>query len=59
MFKVQFEIASSLVGKEFEDKIKYYAFVWWPARSIVQAALDNRFTVGNFIKEIKKKNKKS
>jgi uncharacterized UPF0160 family protein len=42
---VQFDLASNYVGKEFEEKIRYYALVWWPVRSIVVAALENRFKV--------------
>lgn len=39
-----------LVGKEFEGKIKYYALVWWPARSSVLKAIDTRFEVFIFFK---------
>jgi hypothetical protein len=35
----------SLVGEEFVNRIKYYALVWWPARSIVHQAIEKRFEV--------------
>ena len=38
-------MALEYVGKEFEDKIKYYALVWWPARSYVEKAVNERFTI--------------
>lgn len=41
----QFEKAVSLVGEEFMDRVKFYWKVWWPARSIVEDALKNRFQV--------------
>ena len=41
----QFNLASIMVGTEFTDRIKYYALSWWPARSIVQNAIDTRFNV--------------
>jgi uncharacterized UPF0160 family protein len=40
-----FEKAKEYVGKEFLDKIFYYASVWWPARSIVRDAVNNRLKV--------------
>ncbi len=42
---VQFNLALDMVGKEFTDRVKYYALSWWPARSIVQKAVDTRFSV--------------
>ena len=38
-----------LVGSEFEDRIAYYFLSWWPARSIVADAIDNRFKVAHFL----------
>lgn len=43
--KSQFERAKELVGAEFIDKVVYYASVWWPARSIVAQAIENRMSV--------------
>ena len=34
-----------LVRPEFVDRVKFYAEVWWPARSLVAAALERRFEV--------------
>jgi uncharacterized UPF0160 family protein len=42
---VQFHLALDMVGREFTDRVKYYALSWWPARSIVQKATDARFDV--------------
>jgi uncharacterized UPF0160 family protein len=33
------------VGDEFKERIRYYALVWWPARSIVQNSIEKRFQV--------------
>jgi len=41
----QFEKALDMVGSEFEQRIKYYALVWWPARSIVVNAINDRFKI--------------
>ncbi|RMZ95313.1 UPF0160 mitochondrial [Brachionus plicatilis] len=41
----QFQLACDYVGKEFEDKIKYYAMVWWPARTYVEKAVKSRHDV--------------
>lgn len=41
----QFERAKELVGAEFIDKVVYYTSVWWPARSIVTRAIENRMSV--------------
>jgi len=35
-----FRSAMAMVGKEFEDKVNYYLNHWWPARSIVQDAIN-------------------
>ena len=37
----------SLVGTEFEDRVKFYADVWWPARSLVANAIEKRFEVSD------------
>ncbi|CAF0765609.1 unnamed protein product [Brachionus calyciflorus] len=42
---IQFNLALDYVGKEFEDKIKYYALVWWPARTYVEKAINERFNL--------------
>jgi hypothetical protein len=34
-----------MAGNEFLDKLLYYVNVWWPARSIVEKALNKRFEV--------------
>lgn len=41
----QFNLALDMVGKEFTDRVRYYALSWWPARSIVQKSIDKRFDV--------------
>lgn len=41
----RFEKAKAYVGKEFVDKIMYYAESWWPARDLVTRALANRKSV--------------
>jgi uncharacterized UPF0160 family protein len=38
-----FQSAMKLAGKEFEDCVMFSANVWLPGRTIVQAAIDNRF----------------
>ena len=43
--KGQFNKALDYVGAEFEEKIKYYALNWWPARASVQEAINKRFEV--------------
>lgn len=37
--------AYELVGREFEDRVKYLAGVWWPARHLVKQAVDNRYKI--------------
>lgn len=41
----QFKLALDLVGKEFVDRIRYYTLNWWPARSLVTAAIAKRFEI--------------
>lgn len=41
----QFEKAMVVVGEEFVDRVMYYGSVWYPARSIVEEALENRYNV--------------
>lgn len=41
----QFNLALELVGGEFINRVKYYALNWYPARSIVANAIENRFKV--------------
>ena len=38
-------MALDYVGAEFEEKIKYYAQVWWPVRSLVRKAIEDRFGI--------------
>lgn len=38
-------MALDYVGKELEDKIQYYALVWWPARTYVEKAVQSRHDV--------------
>lgn len=37
--------AYELVGKEFEDRVKSVANIWWPARHLVRQALENRYKI--------------
>ena len=55
-FDSGFYKAMDLVRPEFVDKIKYYAQVWWPARSIVAEAIENRFKVSQTIMQSLKTN---
>jgi len=41
----RFHQAMQLTGKELTEKVVYLARSWWPARSIVQEAVDSRFDV--------------
>lgn len=41
----QFEKAMVIAGEEFVDRVLYYGNVWHPARSIVEDALEKRFTI--------------
>lgn len=41
----QFEKAMVIVGEEFVDRVLYYGSVWYPARSIVEEALEDRYNV--------------
>jgi len=40
-----FNQALSLVKEEFLDRIHFYRDSWWPARSLVEASITNRFSV--------------
>ena len=44
-FDQGFYKAMELVWPEFEERIKFYSQVWWPAREIVAKSLENRFNV--------------
>ena len=33
----------TLVEKEFTERVKFYEEVWWPARTVVENAIDKRF----------------
>ena len=37
--------AMELIGGEFVEKVKYYGDIWYPVRSLVENALENRFKV--------------
>lgn len=41
----RFEKGLELVGHEFKDRVDYYGRVWWPARQLLQKAVDSRFHV--------------
>lgn len=41
----QFEKAMVIVGEEFVDRVLYYGSVWYPARTIVEKALEDRYNV--------------
>jgi uncharacterized UPF0160 family protein len=36
----RFELAMELVGTKFLERASYYATVWWPAREIVERAIN-------------------
>lgn len=40
-----FNKALTIVGDEFQDRIEFYRGSWWPARSLVETTISNRFTV--------------
>ncbi|KAL1131671.1 hypothetical protein AAG570_011284 [Ranatra chinensis] len=40
-----FEKAVEYAGGEFKERILYLVNVWWPARSLVEKAIENRFQV--------------
>jgi len=44
-FDKGFYKAMNLAWPELEERIHFYAKVWWPAREIVAKALENRFNV--------------
>ncbi|XP_059473307.1 MYG1 exonuclease [Neocloeon triangulifer] len=35
-----FRAAMAMVGAEFDERVRYYSTAWWPARSIVQEAIN-------------------
>ena len=39
------EERSELFADEFIDTVKYLANVWWPAREMIESAIDKRFQV--------------
>ncbi|CAG2118766.1 unnamed protein product, partial [Medioppia subpectinata] len=41
----QFLKGIELVGHEFKDRVHYYGEVWWPARQLLQSAIDSRLDV--------------
>ena len=41
----RFKKGIELVGHEFKDRVNYYGRVWWPAREMLQKAIDKRFEV--------------
>ncbi|XP_058823109.1 MYG1 protein-like isoform X1 [Topomyia yanbarensis] len=43
----RFEKAKTYVGQEFIDKVHYYAIRWWPARELVENAVNKRLDVHN------------
>ncbi|XP_022095011.1 UPF0160 protein MYG1, mitochondrial-like isoform X2 [Acanthaster planci] len=40
-----FQKAMELTGLEFLDRVNYYSNSWWPARELVESAIDRRFEV--------------
>jgi len=44
-FDKGFHKAMEMVRPEFVDRVTYYGNVWWPARALVQRALETRFDV--------------
>ena len=44
-FDAGFRKAMAMVDQEFVDRVKFYANVWWPARTVVAKALEKRFDV--------------
>lgn len=44
-FDAGFNKAMEMVWPEFEERIQFYFKVWWPARTIVAQALEQRFKV--------------
>ncbi len=44
-FDAGFWRAMALVTEEFQDRVRFYAHVWWPARALVTAAIEQRFQV--------------
>ncbi|XP_033120510.1 UPF0160 protein MYG1, mitochondrial-like [Anneissia japonica] len=41
----RFKKAMELTGSEFVERVKYYNDCWWPAREIVEEAINGRFDV--------------
>lgn len=44
-FDAGFYKAMDMVSKEFEDRVRFYAEVWWPARRVVASVMEKRFEV--------------
>lgn len=44
-FDAGFAKAVDLVWSEFEERVRFYTLVWWPAREVVKKALEGRFEV--------------
>ena len=42
----RFQKAMELVGGDFVEALQYLYNVWWPARQIVEQAIENRHKVG-------------
>lgn len=40
-----FDKAMTIVGEEFQDRIEFYRDSWWPARSLVETTISNRFSI--------------
>ena len=41
----RFQQAMQLAGGEFMQRVKFYSDIWWPARELVEMALNKRFEV--------------
>merc|ERR1712029_915290 len=42
-FDAGFYKAMDMVSKEFEDRVRFFAQVWWPARRVVAEAMEGRY----------------
>ena len=42
-------MAMKMVGAEFLDRVDYYSTSWWPARTLVEEALEKRHEVNHVV----------
>jgi uncharacterized UPF0160 family protein len=38
----RFQIAMATTGAELVERVRYYSTAWWPARTLVQQAINKR-----------------